>query len=209
VEQVNHNLFEVQTPMLNPNITREEVDRCRVVYQSATNAKQGILEYMQKLNSVQENFVRLPDDEFFYDGASTSENQEASYTVVTVDGVPALSLAQLMYYDRLADGVGREVEYKVVAPETISAYLVNGDESKLGDVVVLPVVEAVELVGSGEVYQMIGVATKGYDYIVSTQTVASANDLKGKRIGVVGEGETRDLILQSVFKQNQMVYKKV
>ena len=214
VEQVYHNLPQNATPILNAYITSDTIVRCNISFTSAISAKSIIQSYFENLNSVQENTAVFPSNEFFYDGLSTSANLEGEYTIVTPDGTPALSLAQLMYTNRQSmrannsNGNVRQITYKVVAPETISTYVKNADESMLGDVVVLPVLDAVKLIGDGDVYQMLGIATKGNSYIISNQNISTVNDLKGKTIAVAGQGEVGDLTLQCVLNKNQLVYKK-
>lgn len=208
VEQVNHNLFNKTSPALDNNITSETIARCGISFQKATDAKASVKNYLESLNSEQANFTAIPSDAFFYDGLSQTQNEEGVYTVVAPDGVPALALAQLMYYDRLANGVGREVQYKVVEPSKIGEFVENENVEELGDVVVLPLLQAVALVGDGSAYQMVGVATQSNYYFVSNQTLASANDLKGKRIGVVGENSAIDFTLRYGLLKKQLVYKK-
>ncbi len=212
VEQVNHNLVGIETPVLNSYITADTVERCNISFKSAIEEKGRVQEYIKNLNTVKENTATTPNDAFFYNGESESENLDGAYTIVAPDGIPALSLAQLMYYERLGNGVGREIEYKVVAPNLIGSYLTktdeDTDENDLCDVAVLPLLEGLKLVGSGNVYQMVGVATHGDFYIVSNQEISSINDLKGKKIGALNENQVADLTFKYLLNSNQIVYKK-
>lgn len=208
VAQVKHNLHGINGSVLNSYTTNDTVERLNIAYKSATDAKSGLLAYLQDLNTVQANTAIIPDDAFFYNGTSECEDLNSAYTIVTPDGTSALSLSQLMYFQRLGQGVGRDVTYKVVAPETIGSYVGNADDSELADIAVLPVLEAMELLGDGAVYQMLGVVTCGNYYIVSNETIASVSDLQGKTIAVAGEGEVGDLTWQYVLKTNQLVYEK-
>ena len=73
------------------------------------------------------------------------------------DGAPALALAYAMAKDTKEDGV----TYRVVAAESIAAYVSGKEEEKNADLCVLPVNLAAKLLGNGERYQMLGVVTHG------------------------------------------------
>ena len=209
VKKVNNHLYEIE-PSLNQNtITSDIVRRCNISYESATTAKASVIEYLQALISVEESATVIPSDAFFYDGTSETEDLDGSYLVVAPDGAPALALARLIYLQEQSISQSREVEYRIVSATTIASYVKNTEEGKLGDIVILPVNAAAKLIGNGEKYQMVGVATHGNLYIVSNQgSISSLKDLQNKRIGVFGQGNVPDLTLRYLLNSNGIEYKQ-
>lgn len=103
--------------------------------------------------------------------------------VYAPDGAPALALAKLLSEDGADDGI----EYTITSADKIISF-VDGKEPQ-ADVCILPVNQASNLLGDGDTYQMVGLATHGNMYFVSADntpyTIENIAGLKGKKIGVV------------------------
>ena len=209
VKQIEHYLYELESSSFTVStVNKEVIERCNIYFEKATDAKTAVINYLQGLISVEESSTKIPSDEFFYDGSSTTEPTEKTYyTIVAPDGAPAMALAQFMYLDRVPDQDSEEDDhdYRIVSATKLAPYVMN----KTADVILMPVNAAAKIAGTGSDYQMVGVATHGNLYIVSNQNISSLNDLKGKQVGVIGQGNVPDLTLRYVLNQNEIIYKQV
>lgn len=118
------------------------------------------------------------------------------------DGAPALSVAK--FIDEGEDFVGGvEVRYNVVAASNIGQVM---QQSK-GDIIIMPVNAASKLyaVNAENPYKMAGVITHGNLYIMAKENL-TLNDLKGKVVGVIGQGNVPDLTFRAVLKKNGIEY---
>ncbi len=209
VKQIEHYLYELESSSFNVStVNKDVIERCNIYFEKATDAKTAVINYLQGLISVEESSTIIPSDEFFYDGSSTTEPTEQNYyTIVAPDGAPAIALAQFIYIDRIPDEESEEDDhdYRIVSAIKLNDYVLQ----KTADVIIMPVNAAAKLAGKGSDYQMVGVATHGNLYIVSNKKISTINDLKGKQIGVIGQGNVPDLTLRYILNQNQINYKQV
>ena len=114
------------------------------------------------------------------------------------DGAPALALAYAMAKDTKEDGV----TYRVVAAESIAAYVSGKEEEKNADLCVLPVNLAAKLLGNGERYQMLGVVTHGNLFLLGEGEKISkenARVLQGKTVGVVQLANVPGLVTKAAL----------
>ena len=120
---------------------------------------------------------------------------------VAPDGAPALSIAKFIN-DQEDFGIA-PVDYKVVSSSDIGSYM----QKAMADFIIIPVNAASKLynVHSIESYKMLAVVTHGNLYVVSSDNTQSLSDLKGKVIGVIGQGLVPDLTLRAVLSDNGLL----
>lgn len=130
-------------------------------------------------------------------------NQTANkYSVYMPDGAPALAMAKLIKENMQ---FGEEVTYNVVAATSIGQTVV----SKTADVAILPITAASKTIGNAQNYVMLGVVTHGNLYVMSAEEVTSINDLKGKTVGVIGQGQVPDLTFRAILSDAGVGYELV
>ena len=119
------------------------------------------------------------------------------------DGAPALSIAKFIN-DKENFGMGEEVtvNYNVVSANNIGPTMAKGE----GDLIVMPVNAASKLykANASDPYVMTAVVTHGNLYIASTEEI-TLEGLKGKVIGVIGQGLVPDLTLRAILKDNDLL----
>lgn len=118
------------------------------------------------------------------------------------DGAPALSIAK--FIDEPDNfGTGLDMGYHVVAASNIGQVMQQGK----GDIIIMPVNAASKLykVNSEDPYKMAGVITHGNLYVMSKEDL-TLNDLKGKAVGVIGQGNVPDLTFRAVLEKNGIEY---
>lgn len=131
-----------------------------------------------------------------------------SVDIYMPDGAPALALAYAMSLDTDED----DVNYRVVAAETIAAYVSGKDEEKNADVCVLPVNLAAKLLGGGERYRALGVVTHGNLFLLGEGKrigKENAQALKGKTIGVVQLANVPGLVTKAAFLKLGLSYQQL
>ena len=117
-------------------------------------------------------------------GNNGGTQQTVEADVYAPDGAPALALAQLMSEEMQFGG---KVTYNVVPATTIQTY-VTGEEPR-AELCILPVNAAAQLLGTGEVYKMLGTVTHGNLYVLAAaaqESLTASNIpelLKGSKIG--------------------------
>lgn len=126
------------------------------------------------------------------------------YTVYAPDGAPALALANAI--DKASE---EEFAFNIVDATTIQA-LVTG-ETPMADFCIMPVNLASKLLGSGEVYKLMGVVTNGNMYFLTTGNndpfiTEYPDELAGKTVGVVQLSNVPGLTLQAVLKEKGIPY---
>jgi ABC-type nitrate/sulfonate/bicarbonate transport system substrate-binding protein len=187
------------------NLTKSVIANCGVKLTSATDSKEEIKGFMQKLNSVSATSFGTPDDNFFFDGTSGNGTYGGEVNVYAPDGAPALGLAKLLAGE---ENLSVQTNYEIVDASTIQTY-VTGANPK-ADICVLPVNLATKLLGSGETYKLVGTLTHGNLYMVSASgtTITSDNisSLKGKRVGVVNLAAVPGLTFKLILKNNGIEY---
>lgn len=130
-------------------------------------------------------------------GLSGCKKDEKNWQVYMPDGAPALALALPMSQDAENDGV----EYHVVSSTTITTFVTGNTPA--ADVCVLPVNLAAKLLGNGDEYQMLGVATHGNMYFLSDGDTDYSQEnvslLIGKTVGVVQLNNVPGLTLKAAL----------
>lgn len=144
---------------------------------------------------------------FGMSACNSDVNDNSQFNVYIPDGAPALSMAQLMYENKVIENVA--LEYNVVAADTIGGF-VSGETPK-ADICVLPVNLASKLLGSGESYKLLGTVTHGNLYILSAKTTerltaSNLPSLKGKTVGVVNLANVPGLTLKVILNDKGIAY---
>lgn len=117
------------------------------------------------------------------------------------DGAPALAIAKFIN-DSEDFGMDADFSYNVVSASNIGGIMQQGK----GDFIVMPVNAASKLykANADSPYVLAGVVTHGNLYIVSNEQITLDN-LKGKVIGVIGQGLVPDLTLKAVLKDKGLL----
>ncbi len=126
---------------------------------------------------------------------------EKNLSFYAPDGAPAISIAKFIK-DSENFGLDADITYNVVSSSDIGGIMQQGK----GDFIVMPVNAASKLykANADNPYVMAGVVTHGNLYIVSNEQIA-LSDLKGKVIGVIGQGLVPDLTLKAVLNDNGLL----
>ena len=122
------------------------------------------------------------------------------------DGAPALAIAKFINDNENFD-INATVDYNVVASSDIGGIMSQGK----GDFIVMPVNAASKLYKAKESapYVMSAVITHGNLYIMSSDGGNSLESLKGKVLGVIGQGLVPDLTLRSILTDNGLISQTV
>ncbi len=130
-------------------------------------------------------------------GSDKSQDDKKTITVYAPDGAPALAIAKFIHDgENFVDGV--EVKYNVVAAGNIGGIMQQGK----GDVIIMPVNAASKLYkASSDAYKMAAVVTHGNLYVMSKEDL-TVQDLKGKVVGVIGQGNVPDLTFRAALSKH-------
>ena len=122
-------------------------------------------------------------------------------TFYAPDGAPALSIAKFIN-DGEDFGTGANISYHVVSSNNIGNVMAQGE----GDFIVMPVNAASKMyqANASDPYVMAGVVTHGNLYIISSEEV-TLNSLKGKVIGVIGQGLVPDLTFKAILQDRGLL----
>lgn len=115
--------------------------------------------------------------------------------VVTPDGLPALSLVNMMDTKKI-DNI--QLNYKV---EKMSDALIVDMLKREGDIAIVPSNFSAQLYNKKLGYKILGTIGWGSFYVVSRDNINSLEELKGKEIYTFGKGLTPDLIFQSILEK--------
>jgi len=139
-------------------------------------------------------------------GVACKEKKKDEIYVYTPDGAPALAFAYAMEQDETDDGI----TYEVVNASTVQTYLTYKDENKNADICALPLNLASKLLGSGERYQLLGVATHGNLYLLSENGVSYTREnlvsLTGKTVGVVQLANVPGITFKMILAELGIAY---
>ncbi|MBO4251388.1 MAG: ABC transporter substrate-binding protein [Clostridia bacterium] len=131
-----------------------------------------------------------------------SETEKKTITVYAPDGAPALSIAKFIN-DNEDFGTGATVSYNVVAAANIGGVMQQG----AGDIIIMPVNAASKLyaANASDKYKMAAVVTHGNLYVMCKEDL-TVEGLKGKVVGVIGQGNVPDLTFRAALVKNGVEY---
>lgn len=118
--------------------------------------------------------------------------------VVTPDGLPALSLVNMMDTKKI-DNI--QLNYKV---EKMSDALIVDMLKREGDIAIVPSNFSAQLYNKKLGYKILGTIGWGSFYVVSRDNINSLEELKGKEVYTFGKGLTPDLIFQSILEKKEI-----
>lgn len=139
-------------------------------------------------------------------GMGACNSPESGLKVFAPDGAPALSL--LCAIDGERQKTDSAFDFNIVDSGNIQTYV--GGKDPQADFCILPVNLAAKLLGTGEVYEMLGVVTNGNLYFLTSGDAAvnaplTAENFKdaltGKKVGVVQLSNAPGLTLRVVLRQ--------
>lgn len=131
------------------------------------------------------------------DNGGKNGDGDVSVDVYMPDGAPAIALSKLMN-----DGFDG-ANFNVVTATSIAGYVKNGT----ADIAVMPVNGAAALFNGGTKIKMLSVNTHGNLYLVgNTDENVGLDGLKGKRVGVIGQGQVPDLTLKLMLDESDISY---
>lgn len=135
-------------------------------------------------------------------GISCAKDNPDSLTFYAPDGAPALAIAKFIN-DGEDFGMNATVDYKVVSSSDIGGVMSQGK----GDFIVMPVNAASKLykANANSPYVMTAVITHGNLYLMSSDGTSSLQALKGKVVGVIGQGLVPDLTLKAILSDNGLL----
>lgn len=117
-----------------------------------------------------------------------------SIRVIVPDGLPALSIVNMMSTTKEIDG--KKIDYRV---EKLSDALVVNMLKREGDIAVVPSNFSAQLYNKNLGYKILGIVGWGSFYVVSRENIKSLEELKGKEVYTFGKGLTPDIIFQSIL----------
>ena len=130
-------------------------------------------------------------------GADKGDGEKKTITVYAPDGAPALSVAKFIN-DKEDFGTGADFAYNVVAAGNIGMIMQQGK----GDIIIMPVNAASKFYKvNSDGYKMAAVITHGNLYVMSKENL-TVQDLKGKVVGVIGQGNVPDLTFRAALIKN-------
>lgn len=196
VNAVNSALTDGVTPSLKPAaLTEQAVKNCNIKWQSATDGKTAVKDYLNSIIALNETSAKAAADDFFYEGTASGTFTADTVKVCAPDGAPALAIAKFIK-DNETFGTGKTFQYNVVASDKIGAQVQKGT----GDIVILPVNAASKLykANSADPYKLVSVVTHGNLYLMCSENI-TAKDLKDKTVGLFGQGLVPDLTFRVVL----------
>jgi hypothetical protein len=206
VSAVQSHLTDGMTATFNANnLTKSVISNCGISLTYASDCKQEIINFMQKLNGVSQTSFGTPSDNFFFDGNAGTSEYSGTVSVYAPDGAPALGLASLMAGEV---SFSAQVDYHVVDATTIQTYVTGANPA--ADICVLPVNLATKLLGSGDNYKIVATLTHGNLYLLGSGdgqiTSQNLSSLKGKRVGVINLAQVPGLTFKLILKDNNIEY---
>ena len=202
VDGVSKYLTENMTPSLTVgNLTRTVIENCGVRFVKASDNQAKVQAFLAEMLGVDENSTKMASDGFFYEEQGFSQTTELATPakIYMPDGAPALSMAKFMSEERA------DYDFHVVDASTIATFVTG--ENPTADLCVLPLNLASKLLGTGEVYTMLGTVTHGNLYLLSTNPtpVESAWDLSGT-IGTIQINNVPGLTLKLILNKYGVAY---
>ena len=131
----------------------------------------------------------------------TPGSQSQTLKMFAPDGAPALSIAKFINdNENFIDGV--TVDYNVVSSNDIGPKMAQGQ----ADLIVMPINAASKLykANASDPYKMVAVVTHGNLFLMSSEPT-DLDGLKGKVVGVIGQGLVPDLTFRSVLKAHDLL----
>lgn len=133
---------------------------------------------------------------------SPSNNGPKNISFYAPDGAPALAIAKFIN-DNENFGLDGVIDYKIVSANDIGGVMSQGK----GDFIIMPVNAASKLykAKTSSPYVMTAVITHGNLYLMSSDGTNSLEQLKGKVVGVIGQGLVPDLTFKAILSDKGLI----
>ncbi|UTC74940.1 ABC transporter substrate-binding protein [Treponema sp. OMZ 792] len=125
------------------------------------------------------------------------EKDNFNVKVVMPSGAPAVTLSKLVYEKMQFDN--SKTEYEVLSgPELLQARVLSGE----ADIAIVPTNLASVLYSKQKNIKLLAPIIWGNLYVISSETISSVSDLKGKTLYSFGRNNAPDLTVREVLKKN-------
>ncbi|RRD95116.1 ABC transporter substrate-binding protein [Clostridiales bacterium COT073_COT-073] len=123
---------------------------------------------------------------------------DRKFQVIAPAGVPTIGLLKMIKEN--TEIAGAKMEYEsIVATDALAPKLISGE----ADFAVVPSNLAIKLYNKGAEYRYVGSTVWGVLYLAAgSDEIKTWQDLKGKKIVLIGRGLTPDLTLRYLLQQN-------
>lgn len=116
------------------------------------------------------------------------------------DGLPALTLAKLLKENPNIDS-DIIMDYEIQkTPDLLASKIIKGE----ADIAIVPSNLAVQAFNRDIPYKLVGTATWGSIYLISTEDIKTFEALKGKEIYCFARGLTPDIVLRYILSKNKI-----
>ena len=130
-----------------------------------------------------------------------ANNEKAPVKFIFPDGLPALSVLGMYSENKqFEDNVNIEYE-KAATAETLTGSLLTEDEDIIA---IVPSSLAAQLYNKNMGYKILGTVSWGSLYLVSSEDISGLEDLKNKKTGIIGRGQTPDIVFRNILSKNSI-----
>ena len=137
------------------------------------------------------------------DGKNVSNvsDEKATVKFIFPDGLPALSVLGMYSENKqFEDNVNIKYE-KAATAETLTGSLLTEDDNIIA---IVPSSLAAQLYNKNMGYKILGTVSWGSLYLVSSEDISGLADLKNKKTGIIGRGQTPDIVFRNILSKNNI-----
>ena len=137
------------------------------------------------------------------DGKNVSNvsDEKATVKFIFPEGLPALSVLGMYSENKqFEDNVNIEYE-KAATAETLTGSLLTEDDNIIA---IVPSSLAAQLYNKNMGYKILGTVSWGSLYLVSSENISGLEDLKNKKTGIIGRGQTPDIVFRNILSKNNI-----
>ena len=135
---------------------------------------------------------------FLYTGCNQPDGTPDTVKFYVPDGAPALAVAQLV--DKTIGG--KKIDVHVVSGDQIAGKVASGE----ADLAIMPTNAAANLFNKNKDIRLVSANVHGLLYMVGKENLTSLEQLKGKVVYNIGQGQTPDATFQYILQQNEIEY---
>ena len=139
-------------------------------------------------------------------GGVPKDDKNAGEEKITVkfifpEGLPALSVLGMYSENKqFEDNVNIKYE-KAATAETLTGSLLTEDNNIIA---IVPSSLAAQLYNKNMGYKILGTVSWGSLYLVSSENISGLEDLKNKKTGIIGRGQTPDIVFRNILSKNNI-----
>lgn len=116
------------------------------------------------------------------------------------DGLPALSILEMYSSEKQFDENINLSYEKIQTIDTLSAALITKDNI----IAIVPSNLAAQLYNKDLGYQILGTVSWGSLYLVSSENINNISEIKNKKVGIMGRGQTPDIVFRNILAKNNI-----